>query len=101
MTKHLFSAVLLLTALAGCSMCSDCCDHSPPVADGPYAGVHGRAGSVLGGAVIEIPPVEDAAEEAPSPTPTPPAPPSDEELAEPPTIEPPTIELPPLPLPEA
>ncbi len=29
-------------------MCSDCCDYTAPVANGPYAGCGGRAGSNLG-----------------------------------------------------
>jgi hypothetical protein len=37
-------AALILTA-AGCHMCSDCCDYSSPVANSPYAGTGGRAGS--------------------------------------------------------
>jgi hypothetical protein len=95
MTKKLSGAALLLVALAGCRMCSDCCDDSPPVADNPYASAYGRAGSLHGGAVIEIPPVEGASA---APTPAMPAPPTDEELAQPPA--PPAIQPPALSPPE-
>lgn len=39
----------LVFAVAGCHMCSDCGDYSAPVANSPYAGTGGRAGSVLSG----------------------------------------------------
>jgi hypothetical protein len=42
-TCSLLAALLL--AASGCHMCSDCCDYSSCVANGPYAGIAGRAGS--------------------------------------------------------
>jgi hypothetical protein len=46
-TRTLIAALVL--ASAGCHMCSDCGDYSAPVANSPYAGTAGRAGSVLSG----------------------------------------------------
>jgi hypothetical protein len=46
--NHALVAALVLAA-AGCHMCSDCTDYSAPVANSPYAGAGGRAGSVLSG----------------------------------------------------
>jgi hypothetical protein len=46
-TYALLAALVL--AAAGCHMCSDCGDYSAPVANSPYAGTGGRAGSVLSG----------------------------------------------------
>lgn len=62
MTNRLAAAILLVAA-AGCRMCSDSCDYSSPVADGPYAGTYGRAGSAFNGVVLsspveETPPVD-------------------------------------------
>ena len=50
--------VALLAAAGGCRMCSDCCDYSPPVTEGPYATAYGRAGSVLSGNVVGSTPAE-------------------------------------------
>jgi hypothetical protein len=48
MTRRLALLVAALFAAAGCHMCSDCCDYSSPVANSPYAGTGGRAGSNSG-----------------------------------------------------
>lgn len=42
-------AGILLAALGccGCHMCSNCSDYAPPVIDGPYSHVNGRAGSIF------------------------------------------------------
>ncbi len=66
------AALLALFALAGCKMCCSYPDNVPPVLNGPYSHVHGRAGSVLTGgyqpplygSVTELPEVGDQ-----SPTP--------------------------------
>lgn len=47
--RRLATLCLFFAACGGCHMCSDCCDYSSPVADGPYAGQPGRAGSLLSG----------------------------------------------------
>jgi hypothetical protein len=55
MTKRLF-ALLPILALAGCRMCSDSCDYSPPVAGSPYDAIHSRAGSAFNGTVYPTTP---------------------------------------------
>ncbi len=44
--------LLLLLASGGCQACSSCCDYLPPVADGPYTGSPGRAGSAISGGFV-------------------------------------------------
>lgn len=46
MSRKFFAAILLIAA-GGCRMCSDSCDYSPPVINGPHAGHVGRAGSAV------------------------------------------------------
>lgn len=93
MRKKCLGAVLLLAA-AGCRMCSNCCDYSSPLADGPYATVHGRAGSVASGVPVVSEPIP-AVDAEPLVQPPPPAE-SDqpEQLLEPSTpmiIQPPAL----------
>ena len=46
--KHA-AALLLLLASAGCRMCCSTSDYAPPVINGPYSHLSGRAGSILSG----------------------------------------------------
>jgi hypothetical protein len=42
-------AALLLVLVTGCQACSNCSDYTPPVTNGPYSHLAGRAGSALSG----------------------------------------------------
>lgn len=61
------AALFALLTCAGCKMCCSYTDNLPPVLDGPYSHVHGRAGSILSGGyqsplygpVTELPEVGD------------------------------------------
>lgn len=58
------AAALVLVAAGGCRMCSDSCDYSPPVLNGPYAGQIGRAGSAVNPTKLSPPtPVRPLGEE--------------------------------------
>jgi hypothetical protein len=72
MTRCIAGLLLFVAATTGCRICSDCTDYSPPVADGPYAGMPGRAGSAFNGVVMT--PAVGPTDEVP--TQTPPAPPT-------------------------
>jgi hypothetical protein len=65
MTRKL-AALVALVASVGCRMCSDSCDYSSPVADGPYAGTYGRAGSAFTGMVLDAPAADAEAVAAPA-----------------------------------
>ncbi len=45
MDRRLLGIAILVLATVGCHACSDCCDYLPPVANGPYQSISGRAGS--------------------------------------------------------
>lgn len=42
-------AGLLLLLVTGCQACSNCSDYTPPVTNGPFSHVTGRAGSAISG----------------------------------------------------
>ncbi len=65
--KRLASVFVLLIACGGCRMCSDCCDYSSCVADAPYAGCSGRAGSVLAGGYYPTSPYTSMAQPSKEP----------------------------------
>lgn len=54
MNRKLAGAMLLLLTSLGCHACSHCSDNLPPVLDGPYSHVVGRAGSAFGGMVDAV-----------------------------------------------
>lgn len=64
MTRKL-AAALLFVAASGCRLCSDACDYSPPVINGPYAGSVGRAGSVMNPSNLSPPPPPKPVEQRP------------------------------------
>ncbi len=45
MDRKLLGLACVVLASWGCSVCSNCCDYLPPVANGPHQSVQGRAGS--------------------------------------------------------
>ncbi len=53
--RKLVGTMLLLFASCGCRTCTSCCDDLPPVLDGPYSHVKGRAGSAFTGVSYELP----------------------------------------------
>lgn len=60
MSKRVASVLLLVVAsglvpAGGCRVCSDCTDYSSPLANSPYAGTPGRAGSAFNGTVFTAP----------------------------------------------
>ncbi|HCK40937.1 MAG: hypothetical protein CMJ72_12110 [Planctomycetaceae bacterium] len=49
MNRLFVGSLFLILLTGGCRMCDHCCDHLPPVLDGPYSAQSARAGSASGG----------------------------------------------------
>ena len=54
MSRFLAALLLVSIAYCGCRPCSNCYDYSSPVANSPYAGHPGRAGSAMYGGTLAL-----------------------------------------------